>query len=124
MLRRLRLLLRLCLALVILLACLIAAAVVYDSTRPPVSNLMAVRSLRGEPVDRRWVPLSGISEHLIAAVIMSEDGQFCAHHGVDWDSLDSVLHDPDGPSREERYQRRLQQIDNGETPSRGTALHR
>jgi hypothetical protein len=26
---------------------------------------------------------------------------------------------PDGPSREERYQRRLQQIDNGEVPSRG-----
>ena len=29
---------------------------------------------------------------------------------------------PDGPSREERYQRRMQQIDNGETPSRGTAF--
>ena len=28
---------------------------------------------------------------------------------------------PDGPSREERYQRRLQQIDNGETPSPGEA---
>jgi hypothetical protein len=27
---------------------------------------------------------------------------------------------PDGPSREERYYRRLQQIDNGEIPSRGT----
>ncbi len=26
---------------------------------------------------------------------------------------------PDGPSREERYQRRLQQIDNGEIPSPG-----
>lgn len=26
---------------------------------------------------------------------------------------------PDGPSREERYYRRLQQIDNGEIPSRG-----
>nr|WP_282588019.1 monofunctional biosynthetic peptidoglycan transglycosylase [Lichenifustis flavocetrariae] len=92
-------LLRLCLALVILLACLIAATVIYDSDRPPISNLMAVRFLRGEPVDRRWVPLSGISENLIAAVVMSEDGQFCAHHGVDWDSIDSVLHDPDGPSR-------------------------
>ena len=30
---------------------------------------------------------------------------------------------PDGPSREERYYRRLQQIDNGEIPSRGTDFY-
>ena len=30
---------------------------------------------------------------------MSEDGQFCSHHGVDWNSLGSVINDPDGPSR-------------------------
>ena len=72
---------------------------VYDSLRPPVSTLMVSHWLTGEPVTRRWVPLSAISNNLTAAVIMSEDGQFCSHHGVDWGSLDSVINDPDGPSR-------------------------
>ena len=31
--------------------------------------------------------------------MVSEDGQFCAHHGVDWGELDKVLDDSDGPSR-------------------------
>eukprot|EP01037_Dinobryon_pediforme_P002379 gene2377-2415_t len=30
---------------------------------------------------------------------MSEDGQFCQHHGVDWDALQLVLNNEDGPNR-------------------------
>ena len=83
-------------ATVLLLA---TAALIYDGTRPPVSTLMLARWITGRPVDRQWVPLSAISPNLVAAVLMSEDGQFCAHHGVDWDSLQSVVDNPNGPSR-------------------------
>ncbi len=38
----------------------------------------------GEPVDRRWVPLSAVSPRLVASVILSEDGQFCRERGVDF----------------------------------------
>ncbi len=35
-------------------------------------------------IQQRWVPLSQISEHLIHAVIVAEDGTFYEHDGVDW----------------------------------------
>lgn len=46
---------------------------------------------RGGDVERDWVPLAKISPTLVASVIMSEDGKFCSHHGVDWDELSKVL---------------------------------
>ena len=35
-------------------------------------------------VQQNWVPLTRISKHLINAVIVSEDGMFYEHEGVDW----------------------------------------
>jgi monofunctional biosynthetic peptidoglycan transglycosylase len=34
-----------------------------------------------------WVPLTGISRHLLHAVLASEDQRFFAHRGVDWTAL-------------------------------------
>ena len=97
--RRVRLLVKAVFGCIAVLALLLVGAVAYDSLRPPISTLMLAHRLAGEPVDRRWVPLSAISGNLLSAVVMSEDGQFCNHHGVDWNSLGSVVNDPDGPSR-------------------------
>lgn len=67
----------------------------------PVSTLMLadLAMLRG--YDRRWVSFEEISPHLVQSVVMSEDGRFCEHGGVDWDALFAVLEqaDEDGPSR-------------------------
>ena len=89
---------RLLLGLVVL-AVAFAGLVIYDGIEPPVSTLMVVRRLSGGTVDRQWTPLASISPHLIDAVVMSEDGQFCRHGGVDWRQLREVLDDPDGPQR-------------------------
>ena len=35
-------------------------------------------------IQQNWIPLSRISKHLIDAVIVSEDGMFFEHDGVDW----------------------------------------
>lgn len=35
-------------------------------------------------IQKRWVPLNKISKHLVNAVIISEDGMFFTHEGVDW----------------------------------------
>jgi monofunctional biosynthetic peptidoglycan transglycosylase len=77
---------------VAVIALLIGLVVVYRFV-PPVSTLMLARMVSGRPVDRQWVPLARISASLQAAVIMSEDGQFCRHHGVDWSALGESLHD-------------------------------
>jgi monofunctional biosynthetic peptidoglycan transglycosylase len=49
----------------------------------PVSTPMLERWLTGKRVVREWRPIDGLSDRLKAAVVMSEDGQFCSHFGVD-----------------------------------------
>ena len=59
----------------------------------PISTLMMkdLVTLRG--YDRQWVPLEDIAPVLIHSVVMSEDGQFCAHRGVDLAELKVVIDD-------------------------------
>lgn len=59
----------------------------------PVSTLMAGRALLGKPVDRQWVALENISPFVFQSVVMSEDGQFCSHYGVDFAELNAVIED-------------------------------
>ena len=68
---------------------------------PPVSTLMLRDLVLLRGYDRTWVPLDAISDHLEQAVVMSEDGRFCEHGGVDWDAISLVLEQADdgGPAR-------------------------
>ena len=75
------------------------AALLAQSVIRPVSTLMLARWVMGRPVDRRWIPLSAVSPRLVAAVILSEDGQFCRHHGVDLSALREVIDKRGPPSR-------------------------
>lgn len=59
----------------------------------PVSTLMLKDLATFNGYDRRWVPIDEISPHLINSVIMSEDGQFCGHRGIDWGEMKLVLED-------------------------------
>lgn len=95
--KALRFLLYLGVALLVILAGLI----MLWRTLPPVSTLMLARWVTFRGVDRVYVPLSRMSPSLIAAVVASEDAQFCRHHGVDWGALNEVISesDEDGPSR-------------------------
>ncbi|WP_127144196.1 transglycosylase domain-containing protein [Pelagibacterium montanilacus] len=54
---------------------------------PPVSTLMIARYLTLQPVAREWRDIDTISDRLKTAVVLSEDGQFCRHDGVDWAAL-------------------------------------
>ncbi len=88
------------LRLVVLLGVLGIGALGLQTAIRPVSTLMIGRWLTGQPVDRRWVPLSAVSPSLIASVILSEDGQFCREHGVDFGALrDVIRHGHGAPSR-------------------------
>jgi monofunctional biosynthetic peptidoglycan transglycosylase len=55
---------------------------------PPVSSLIVQQWLAGVPIVQRWAPLDQISPHLIRAVIMSEDGEFCGHGGIDFHEME------------------------------------
>ncbi|GJE42322.1 Biosynthetic peptidoglycan transglycosylase [Methylobacterium soli] len=73
-------------------------ALVYSAVTPP-STLMLGRWLTGQPVQRTAVGLDAVSPFLVQAVIASEDQRFCAHDGVDWAALRTVVDDEEGPSR-------------------------
>ena len=53
----------------------------------PVSVPMLERYVTGRPVDREWLEVEDVSDRLKAAVVLSEDGQFCRHWGVDLGAL-------------------------------------
>ena len=59
----------------------------------PLSTLMLkdLVTLRG--YDRQWVAIEEVAPALVDSVIMSEDGQFCAHRGIDWAELNLVIDD-------------------------------
>ncbi|RUW44154.1 hypothetical protein EOA32_37250, partial [Mesorhizobium sp. M1A.F.Ca.ET.072.01.1.1] len=49
----------------------------------PVSTLMLKDLVTFSGYDRRWVSIDDVAPVLMHSVIMSEDGQFCFHRGVD-----------------------------------------
>lgn len=59
----------------------------------PVSTLMLrdLATLKG--YERDWIALDAVAPDLIKSVVMSEDGQFCSHNGVDWGALNEVIGD-------------------------------
>ncbi len=59
----------------------------------PVSTLMLLDVVTLQGYDRRWVALDDIAPVLIRSVVVSEDGQFCWHRGVDWAELNIVIDD-------------------------------
>jgi len=57
----------------------------------PVSTLMIADLATFQGYDRRWVAFDDISPNVVRAVMMSEDGQYCAHGGVDWQQMRGVV---------------------------------
>ncbi len=59
----------------------------------PVSTLMLKDLATFSGYDRRWVYIEDVAPVLAHSVIMSEDGQFCSHRGIDWGELRLVIDD-------------------------------
>jgi monofunctional biosynthetic peptidoglycan transglycosylase len=59
----------------------------------PVSTLMLWDLATFQGYDRRWVEFEDISPALVQSVMVSEDGQFCMHSGVDWVQMNGVIQD-------------------------------
>ncbi|MDE2445499.1 MAG: monofunctional biosynthetic peptidoglycan transglycosylase [Alphaproteobacteria bacterium] len=86
-----------------LLAWPVVMTLVYAVVPPPVSNLMLMRALSGNGINKQWMKLDQMSPQLARAVISSEDARFCSHHGVDWvefaDAFGGTFDDFEAPSR-------------------------
>ena len=73
------------LALTAVLAALAPALVIaiYRVVPPPLTPLMVIRNVEGEPIRQHWVPYRAIAPALVGAVMASEDENFCSHSGFD-----------------------------------------
>ena len=65
----------------------------YRFVPPPLTPLMAIRSLGGASLNKHWLPLERIAAALPRAVIASEDEKFCTHHGFDWVAFNNAYRD-------------------------------
>ena len=85
-------------AVLALTAAVLLLVVLYRWVDPPASTLMLGQQLTGTEIEQRWVPIERISPHLVQAVILSEDGGFCRHRGVDWPALEEAIESSRGGS--------------------------
>lgn len=79
-------------AIVALIPYVLILVYAVDFVRP-VSTLMLWDLATFKGYDRRWVDFEDISPVLVQSVMMSEDGQFCSHFGVDVRQLKGVVED-------------------------------
>lgn len=79
------------LAALVLIAIPIVLVPVYAVVPPPFSTLELWQRVMGKPVEGSWVPMDDIAPNLGYAVLMAEDGKFCAHNGVDWSAVRQVI---------------------------------
>ena len=86
-----RLVRRLVLLVILVLALPLALIPLYRVVDPPVTSVMLINRAAGVAMERQWAPIDAISPHLVRAVIMAEDGRFCAHAGIDWQEVRRVL---------------------------------
>ncbi len=78
-------------SILIFIASIWGALLLYNTFLPPISTLMMARVLTLRHVEREYKPLKRISPNLVRAVIAAEDGRFCEHRGVDWVALRNVV---------------------------------
>lgn len=57
----------------------------------PITTLMFGELMTGRGYEREWIELEDVAPVMVQSVIMSEDGQFCAHSGVDWDAISIIV---------------------------------
>ncbi|MGE0023256.1 MAG: monofunctional biosynthetic peptidoglycan transglycosylase [Hyphomicrobium sp.] len=73
------------------LALVLVLIILFRFVNPPGSALMLRQLLTGTSIDRTWVPLSSISPALVRAVVVSEDGRFCEHSGIDTEAIKEAI---------------------------------
>lgn len=78
----------------------VLAVIVYRFAPPPITILMVERLAEGKGMDHRWRPLADMSPALPRAAIAAEDGNFCTHHGFDFNAIEKAMaHDEKDPNK-------------------------
>jgi len=71
----------------------VGAVLLFRWLNPPINYFMAREWMRLGSIEREWVPLGAMSEHLPLSAAAAEDANFCAHVGFDLDGIRAALAD-------------------------------
>ena len=63
----------------------------YRFVNPPITATMLGDMVRGQHLSRRWMPLSVMDPDMARAAVAAEDGNFCHHHGFDFNAIEKAL---------------------------------
>lgn len=78
----------------IVLLWFIGGLLLFRFVNPPSTLTMLISAAKNQRwVTQQSVPLNKVSSSLQRAVIASEDGRFCAHHGIDFGAMQSAVED-------------------------------
>lgn len=87
-------------AFIVWFASVIAQIALFRVMDPPYSNLMLLQRLSGEVLVHKWLPIERIPAQVIRAIVVSEDGRFCSHRGIDLKEIEiAIENSKDGTPR-------------------------
>lgn len=83
-------------AIVVLVALVGLAVVIWSVINPPTTYYMLQESRRLGGVDHEWVPLEEIAPVMARAAVAAEDANFCLHWGLDVTAIRQALDEGGG----------------------------
>lgn len=72
-------------------AAVIVSIAAFRYVDPPSSNLMLLQRLSGEVLVQKWLPIERMPAQVIRAIVVSEDGRFCEHGGIDLKAIEVAI---------------------------------
>lgn len=79
--------------LVMLLIVTVSLVLLYRWVNPPITWLMASEWVRIGQIERDWVSLEEMSDHVPRSAAAAEDANFCRHWGFDIEGIRAALAD-------------------------------
>jgi monofunctional biosynthetic peptidoglycan transglycosylase len=64
---------------------------IYRFVPPPVTITMLVNAGEGRGITKDWMALDRMDRSMPRAAIAAEDGNFCTHHGFDFNAIQKAL---------------------------------
>jgi monofunctional biosynthetic peptidoglycan transglycosylase len=68
----------------------VAMVVLYRFVPPPITLTQLNDVVHGHLVTKDWMPLSDMDPAMARAAIAAEDGNFCTHHGFDFQAIEKA----------------------------------
>jgi monofunctional biosynthetic peptidoglycan transglycosylase len=60
---------------------------------PKSFHMLVDQYIHNQPLEYEWMPLVNMSPHVRLSVIAAEDQRFMTHHGLDFNSMQTTLHE-------------------------------